>query len=180
MPKIASVHVGFCNIHEPAISIKLFTYPLYRIILILEVFRIMFVNNENIKIKTSRSSGPGGQNVNKRSTRVQVWVNIGDLDISEAKKKKLRIKLANKINEKDELETESDEERAQEQNRDRAIEKLNELIKEALYEEKPRIPTGPHQGSIEERLHHKRLRYQKKKSRREAKGVGVEEHSKTF
>jgi len=134
----------------------------------------MFVNNENIKIKTSRSSGPGGQNVNKRSTRVQAWVNIDDLDISEGEKKKLRIKLANKINERDELETESDEERAQEQNRDRAIEKLNELIEEALHEDKPRIPTGPHQGSIEECLYHKHLRYQKKKSRRTAKNPDID------
>ena len=97
IPKIASVHVGLWIIHAPAISIKLSTSPLYRIIFILKVFSNMFVNNENIKIKTSRSSGPGGQNINKRSTRIQAWVAIDDLDISEEKKKKLRIKLANKI-----------------------------------------------------------------------------------
>lgn len=129
----------------------------------------MVIDEQNIKIKTSRASGPGGQNVNKRSTRVQAWAKIVDLNLSEEEKNRIRAKLANKINERDELETESDEERAQEQNRDRAIEKLNELIEEALHEDKPRIPTGPHQGSIEERLHHKRLRYQKKKSRRDSK-----------
>ncbi len=134
----------------------------------------MVIDEQNVKIKTSRASGPGGQNVNKRSTRVQAWITIGALNLSEEEKNRIREKLANKINERDELETESDEERAQEQNRDRAIEKLNTLVEEALHEDALRVPTEPHQGAIEERLHHKRLRYQKKKSRRTAKNPDIE------
>jgi ribosome-associated protein len=140
----------------------------------------MYIDEKNIKIKTSRSSGPGGQNVNKRSTRVQVWVGVNDLNLSDEEKERIRAKLTNKINERDEIETESDEERLQEQNRERAIEKLNALIEEALHEDEPRIPTEPHQGAVEKRLRHKHLRYQKKKNRREGRGVGVEEHHETI
>ncbi len=134
----------------------------------------MVIDEKNIRIKTSRASGPGGQNVNKRSTRVQVWVKISDLDISDEQKIKVRGKLENNINEYDELFAENDEERSQERNKEKAIEKLNALLEDALREDEPRIPTEPHHGAIEERLHHKHLRYQKKKSRREGKSPDIE------
>ena len=107
--------------------------------------------------------------MNRRSTKIQAWVNIGELPFSEEEKATIRRKLAGRINENDEFEVESEEERFQEQNRKTAVEKINRLIEDA-----PRIPTKPSKGAKEKRLRRKHLRYQKKKSRRDAKQTDVE------
>lgn len=125
-------------------------------------------------MRASRSSGPGGQRTNRRSTKVQVWVSVGKLALSDRKKKIIREKLANRINHKDEIETESEDERSREQNRRKAVEKLKKLIKGALYENPPRIPTEPPRSAEEQRMRSKHLRYQKKNSRREAKRPNIE------
>ena len=134
----------------------------------------MPIDEKYIRLKASRASGPGEQRVNRRSTKIQAWVNIGELPFSEEEKATIRRKLAGRINENDEFEVESEEERFQEQNRKTAVEKINRLIEDALYEDAPRIPTKPSKGAKEKRLRRKHLRYQKKKSRRDAKQTDVE------
>jgi ribosome-associated protein len=135
----------------------------------------MPIDEKYIQFKAARSSGPGGQRVNKRATKVQGQVKIETLPFSEEEKKRIREKLSNRIDEDDELLVESEEERFQERNRERVIEKLNELIEEALHEDPPRIPTKKRNSVKEREIKHNRLRYQKKKSRREGKSSDIEE-----
>lgn len=136
----------------------------------------MEISEKDVRFKAVRASGPGGQRVNRRYTKVQMWIKISDLPLTEKKKKLIREKLAHHVNHNDELEVESEEERFRVRNKARAFEKLDVMIKKALKVDPPRIPTKPSKGAKEERLRHKHIRYQKKKSRREAKGTGVEEY----
>jgi ribosome-associated protein len=126
----------------------------------------MEINEDNVKFKAARSSGPGGQKANRRSTKVQLWVKIGDLPLEEKDKKRLRKKLEKHINHLDELWVENEEERSQEQNRENALKKMNEMIEEALKVPKKRIPTEPPRGAEEARIRKKKIRSQKKKDRR--------------
>lgn len=126
----------------------------------------MLVNEGDVKFKAVRSSGPGGQRANRRSTKVQLWVKIGNLPIGEREKKLLRKKLSRHINHLDELWVENEEERSQELNKDKALQKINELIEEALKVPPKRLPTSPPRRAREIRIQVKKIKSGKKKSRR--------------
>lgn len=98
------------------------------------------VTEKNIRFKATRASGPGGQNAGRRSTRVQIWMKVADLALSDDEKKLVREKLAHRINKNDEIEVSNEEDRLQELNRENAVEKMNEIIIEALKVRKPRYP----------------------------------------
>ena len=135
----------------------------------------MSIGKKYIRFKAVRSSGPGGQRVNKRATKVQGQIKIETLPFSEEEKKKIREKFSGRIDRDDELLVESEEERFQEQNRERVIEKINYLIREALREKPPRVPMKKRNSVKEREMKHNRLRYQKKKLRRESKLSDIEE-----
>ncbi len=124
------------------------------------------LNEKDVRMKTSRSSGPGGQRVNKRSTRVQLWVTIADLPITDEEKQRIRECLPHHINHKDEFEVSCDDERFQERNREIALSRMNEMLNEAIKISEKRIPTTP-PGIVEERrIHNKKLLSDKKRARR--------------
>ncbi len=116
----------------------------------------------------SRSSGAGGQNINRVSTKAEVRWNV---DASKAfnneEKEKIKQVLGNRINKEGELIITSQEERSQLQNRGRAIERLNNLVRDALILEKERIATKPTRSSKKRRLEAKKRQGEKKKSRSE-------------
>ncbi len=116
--------------------------------------------------KFSRSSGAGGQNINRVSTKAEArWkVNASKAFTSEEKEKIKRF-LANKINAKGELIIVSQKERSQIKNREQAIERLNNLVKSALIPKKKRKPTKPTKASKERRLQSKKRLSEKKKLR---------------
>lgn len=119
---------------------------------------IIIPENEYV-IDFTRSSGHGGQNVNKVATRAQLRFNIGLSSVlTEEQKIKIREALAHRITKNDELILESQAERSQWQNRKIVIEKLHRLINEALEPEKTRIPTKPTKGSKERRIQEKKHR----------------------
>ena len=126
----------------------------------------MIVNPEDVRFKAVRAGGPGGQRTNRRSTKVQLWVKIEDLPITDLDKKRVRVKLAKHINHKDEIEVIADEERSQEINRDHALERLNEMILNALKVPKKRWPTSPPRWAENERIKEKKIISKKKESRR--------------
>lgn len=115
----------------------------------------------------ARSGGAGGQNVNKTSTKAILHWSIEESSIFTTEEKDLiRNKLKNKINMDDEVVVISEEERSQSQNKQRAIEKLQEFVKEALIIPKKRKKTRPSKSSKLKRLETKKLRSQIKKTRR--------------
>lgn len=125
------------------------------------------IHSPGIRFKTTRAHGPGGQRINHRSTKVQLWVRVCDLPIDETQKKRLRKKLSpHHLNHRDEIWVECEEERSQELNRHKAIEHLNNLIADALYVKPKRIPTEPPRKAKDARIHEKKIISEKKQSRR--------------
>ncbi len=115
----------------------------------------------------SRSSGPGGQNVNKVNTRIELRFNINSsLLLNEREKAVLRKTLKSKLNSDCDLIICSQTERSQFKNKEKAIERFYSLIGKALVPRKKRIPTKPTLGSTIKRLETKKTRSKKKELRR--------------
>ncbi len=116
---------------------------------------------------SSRSSGPGGQHVNKVSTKVELRFHIPNSGLlNDEEKDILLIKLKNKINSEGELIIVSQDERSQLKNKEKVIEKFYELLQKALIPPKKRKPTKPSQASKEKRLEKKRIIADKKEKRK--------------
>jgi ribosome-associated protein len=114
----------------------------------------------------SRSSGPGGQNVNKVNSKVELRFNIHDsVILTDEQKQKLLEKLANRLTESGELIVISQRDRSQLANKEDAIEKAYLLIHKALKPVKKRKITRPTIGSIEKRLSGKRIKSEIKQNR---------------
>jgi ribosome-associated protein len=123
--------------------------------------------SNELHFSASRSSGPGGQNVNKVNTKVELRFNVASSSIlSEEEKFLILEQLAKKINSEGELILVSQTERSQVKNKEKAIEKFYSLLTRALKPRKKRKPTKPSQASKEERLEEKRKLAEKKERRR--------------
>lgn len=120
-----------------------------------------------LEFRTSRSSGPGGQNVNKLETRVEL---IFDLKHSPSINPHLRNRiiknLSNILDSSGVIRLISQESRSQWQNKQIVIKRLVSLFKSALIIHKKRIATKPTKSSQELRLHSKRVRSITKRLRR--------------
>jgi len=126
------------------------------------------VPEDEMAIDFVRSSGPGGQNVNKRATKVVLRWNVGaSAAFSEEEKEIIRTELGNRINADGEIVLTAQVERSQAQNKDAAIRRLQELVAEALAPRKARKPTRPSRAERERRLEEKRRRGEQKRERKE-------------
>ena len=127
----------------------------------------IYINESEIKESFIRSSGPGGQHVNKVATAVQLYFNAKNSEnISATVYKRLRAIAGSKLTEGGNLIIVSREHRSQIQNRQVALDKLISLLQQAAKKPKHRTPTRPSKASVEKRLRDKRLQSAKKKSRR--------------
>ena len=113
-----------------------------------------------------RSPGPGGQNVNKVATACELRFHVGATSLlDDAAKARLRALAGRRLTQRDELVLEAHRHRTQEGNRRDAIERLEELIRQARHVPKPRKKTRPGRAAKARRLEGKRLRKNVKRLR---------------
>lgn len=112
------------------------------------------------------SSGPGGQNVNRRSTKARLRVRVEDLPLRPAAERRLRTLAGTMITDEGELILTCDTTRSQRANREECLDRLKELVARSLVAPKPRKKTKPTRGSVERRLKEKRIRSQRKSRRK--------------
>lgn len=124
--------------------------------------------DRNFVISGSRSSGPGGQNVNKVNTKVEIRLDIvSSPDFTEEEKALITERLKKRINSEGELLVTSQSERTQQKNREAATEKLFRMLADALTSATERKSTRPTVASREERLELKKRNSQKKRMRKD-------------
>ena len=122
---------------------------------------------KELKFKAIRSSGPGGQHVNKTASKIELSFDIGSSKaISESEKQLLLGKLSARISQDGVIGLQCGETRSQHRNKAIAIERLITLLKQSLRVAKPRKKTKPSRSAIERRLKSKKGRALKKSNRK--------------
>jgi len=124
------------------------------------------IDDDELRFEFARSSGPGGQNVNKVETKVRLLFDLrGSRSLNAELKRRIEEKLATRITKDGVLQIASQRHRSREANRRAAIERFAELLAEALEEDEPRFPTRVPKAQRKQRLESKRRRSQKKELR---------------
>ena len=122
---------------------------------------------DELSIRASRAGGPGGQHVNTASTRIEVtWDITRSRCLTDAQRERLLARLATRIDSTGTLRVVSAETRSQQQNRERALLRLADIIREALVVPKVRRPTAPTRASIARTREAKARRGARKRDRR--------------
>jgi len=126
----------------------------------IRVTRTVSIPLTEIELRTSRSSGPGGQHAQKSETRVEAVFDVdSSANLTDAQKRRV-IERRGPV-----LRAIAQDERSQARNRELAVERLAAELREALRVRRPRRPTAPSRAAVERRLESKRRRAQAKRLR---------------
>jgi len=128
----------------------------------IRVTRSVLLRLDEVEIRVSRSSGPGGQHAQKSSTRVEALFDVEASTALSDRQKRRVVDRAGPV-----LRAVAQDERSQLRNRELAIERLVEKLREALAVPRRRVPTKPTAASRELRLAQKRRRGEVKRRRRQ-------------
>lgn len=127
----------------------------------IRVTRSVRIPISEIELRTSRSSGPGGQHAQKTETRVEALFDVEASSALSAAQKQRVLRKAGPM-----LRAVAQDERSQARNRALAVERVVEALREALRVPRRRVPTAPTAASRERRLQEKRRRSDVKRLRR--------------
>jgi len=124
------------------------------------------IDEDELRFTYSRSSGPGGQNVNRVQTRVTLTFDVPESKcLTDAQKRRIALRLATRMNREGVLRVVSQRHRTQEGNRRAAVERFHELIAEALKRKKLRRKTKVSKAARRRRVEQKRRRGEIKRRR---------------
>ena len=120
-----------------------------------------------LNFKSSRSSGPGGQHVNKTSTRIELFWEVGTTQaFTQNQIDRIREKLSNRITKEDVLQLASEKTRSQLRNKEAAIDLFFDILEQALHIPKRRKKTRPSKMARLKRLKAKKQHGEKKANRK--------------
>ncbi len=129
------------------------------------------IPSSELRFRTARSGGPGGQHVNKTSTKVEVLWNVARSEsLSDTQRELLLTKLSTRIDARGMLRVASTDSRSQLQNREAAVDRINAIVQKALRVPKIRKKTRPPKRAVENRLAGKKKRAEKKERRKNVEG----------
>jgi ribosome-associated protein len=127
----------------------------------IQVTRSVALPVDEVELRFSRSSGPGGQHANTSETRVEAIFDVeGSAALTDTQKRRVVSKAGPT------LRAIAQDERSQWRNRELAVERLVEQLRQALHVERKRVPTKPSKAAKERRLEEKRRRSDVKRLRR--------------
>ena len=133
----------------------------------IEITDKITVDENDIEYNAVRSAGPGGQNVNKVSTAIQIHFDIDKIEnMTDAMRARLVLLAGSKLNKENCIVIKAQDQRTQERNKENALNRLIELIKKAAVEPKKRKPRKRSKASHQKRLNEKKKQSDKKKSRK--------------
>lgn len=137
----------------------------------IEITNGIFINEDELIFKAARSSGPGGQNVNKVNTKITLFFDVANCpNLSKFQKRKIIKHLATRTSKVGILRVTSQRHRTQRANRIAAIGRFVELLKEALARRTPRKKTAltkaAKQRRLDEKKRHSLLKQQRAKKHR--------------
>ncbi len=120
-----------------------------------------------ISLKGIRSSGAGGQHVNKVSSKIELTFNLkNSIGFSESEKELLYTSLASRLTKEKVLIIQCDESRSQHKNKELAIKRFLKILKDGIKVQKKRKATKPSKASVLKRLENKKVNSQKKANRK--------------
>ena len=126
----------------------------------------LWIDEDELSFEFARSSGPGGQNVNKVETKVRLLFDVrGSRSLSSDQRSLIEERLATRITKGGVLHVSSQRHRTREANRRATIERFVELLADALEEDEPRVKTKVPKAARKRRLESKRRRSKKKAMR---------------
>jgi ribosome-associated protein len=131
----------------------------------IEITPSLQIDERQLQIDFVRASGPGGQNVNKVATAVQLRFDVQTSSLPEEAKERLTRLAGGRVTGEGVLLIEAKRFRTQEQNREDAVQRFVELVRKSLIRPKTRKKTKPTQTAKEERLKEKKRRGEIKKMR---------------
>lgn len=121
---------------------------------------------QELQFKAVRSSGAGGQHVNKVSTKIELSFDVTNSHgLSDNEKERLFLKLENRLTKENVLLLQCDETRSQHKNKAIAIKRFFEMVKDAIKVPKKRKKTKPSRAAVEKRLKTKKKSSEKKANR---------------
>ena len=132
----------------------------------LQVTPELAIDDSELEERFVRASGPGGQNVNKVATAVQLRFDLSRSSaLTDDVRERLRALAGSRMTSDGVLVIDARRHRTQAQNREDARERLAELVRQALVKLKRRRKTRPTRGSVEKRMQSKRIRSDTKRGR---------------